>query len=1262
MVTPEEIALASSPECEEKIKRLVSLIRWASLQKKPERRSGGIESGLGYRLLRQGSIVRGAPDSCSAKGSGLVVGLVGKRCKFDIYTPIIELLDLQIEIAGPNNEYCNEKLTSSFPDGGNNRVLSKGNFSQGSRCSHLHNVWRSSAARVLNNNNSSAMRVIHSHNVDTEHQTDAEKIPFDYQCVGEGHFLISYIPRSEGQHDIDIRWHGKCIRGCPFQVIVADSIEKLNAESRNKMRQKKVSFDEDVPPKPRFYRSPSAIGGIVEEHEGVEDADVPSVTSAVLNRTSKVHRSISTTGKPCIVKQATITRRRVLRKVITQAGQEIVIHEAPSSPCPSREDSYGMSRQSSFGSFDISRQSSMESTLSRPESPIMVRKSRGSVPKQRNRSFDFEMVMEPYVASRSASPKATSSPPNISRKAAEKLAGDMVESLISDVFHLLQLKEVKAKLLTKETLEVPINTSPRENAKQTHITNNGVRVRKHSLTLQKIENMESISNIKPALLSPPLDGKKKRRRSTDLSSLSTKAKESLGVCIDDILPLIERDSKDKKAQQRSTIKPVDFLRDNTNSISYDENILNETSKLSSPSFDLSCSTSSEPGVIPLDHSNSLMTATNETCNKGTDTGHIKLGPRKSNPLVKTLQPYDMTNDHKKLCATKSNPSKLSTDTPTVTKQISLESVEVSRGKDFLKLPMTKLEAMTSGKIPFKMFSADSKDDIPIFDEIHPPHLTKRVSSEQNDDDKTSVVSVTVHTQYDSKESRHRARTERFKGRSWRDGGLKLDVISWKTIRNDSMNDFPSPNHTPLSKTNSDPPKMKQRKVTERSNTAPSSPSVAGRSSTAPNSPAVGGMRTNLLKQSTQDNSSVDKGRGPARRSSSLTSKDSFDSFNRLQHWSLSMESCDYPSSDASEADTTDRPWLWHLQKYHSHRLSSSLPTLSKNWTAFEIDPDDDTISIDEMEALSVAAQRRPKRATLGTSELRTSLAQYHDVDEDMLNYDESQPNSLHIPAHKSRQSAVSPFACSLSPRTPVTPSPTISPCGTSPVESRINSRRGSLVRQDVLQLTKVSEEDSYEEKQGSLDDMRIVIQKHFQGQVISRPTSPHPRFFEEDVERQSSAYSPYLYTTDRPDPPIRMHSAQKSNLKAPIPKIDKWTQVVYDEIKTETGWKRPTKCVRPRKQITRKVEDAPVQHFENGTTSRKTIVLPRIIYGHDMAMIGAAATRNYDIFLYINYGYFLFVLYIFFYSFLIYFYMSKYLKLTQLVILNFKYIHVLKII
>lgn len=45
-------------------------------------------------------------------------------------------------------------------------------------------------------------------------------IPFDYQCVGEGRFLVTYIPRSAGLHYITILSQGVNIQGSPFEVKV----------------------------------------------------------------------------------------------------------------------------------------------------------------------------------------------------------------------------------------------------------------------------------------------------------------------------------------------------------------------------------------------------------------------------------------------------------------------------------------------------------------------------------------------------------------------------------------------------------------------------------------------------------------------------------------------------------------------------------------------------------------------------------------------------------------------------------------------------------------------------------------------------------------------------------------------------------------------------------------------------------------------------------------------------------------------------------
>lgn len=55
-------------------------------------------------------------EDCLIKGSGLVAGVVGRKSKFSLHLPIVDQFDVTIEIAGPNNESCVEKLFSLYPN------------------------------------------------------------------------------------------------------------------------------------------------------------------------------------------------------------------------------------------------------------------------------------------------------------------------------------------------------------------------------------------------------------------------------------------------------------------------------------------------------------------------------------------------------------------------------------------------------------------------------------------------------------------------------------------------------------------------------------------------------------------------------------------------------------------------------------------------------------------------------------------------------------------------------------------------------------------------------------------------------------------------------------------------------------------------------------------------------------------------------------------------------------------------------------------
>ncbi len=349
----------SSTEIEEKLRQFLSLIKWASLVQKQSSAQGS------PTLHPQSSSTKKPPsrlsslsETCTAKGSGLKVGLVGRRSKVDIYTPSSDVLDLQFIVRGPCGEICMEKIVSMFPS--LKRLSSVSGLLDETRSTKL---WHAGASKLINHNGRATPTHKKVPDPAMEAIDETQKIPFDYDCIGEGQFLISYMPRSSGLHTVSIKWHGNHIRGSPFLVEVAETLEKLNeyAQSRGRAHQQKLSFES----KRRESVPQCRVMGDSDDHSdsGSEDSSgmLPSgVTAAVLNRTSKVQRSISRThiAAPQLVKQATVTRRRVLKRVVTKGGQEFVIMEAPPTP-------HVLSRECSSASDDMA-----EPELSQPKWPV----------------------------------------------------------------------------------------------------------------------------------------------------------------------------------------------------------------------------------------------------------------------------------------------------------------------------------------------------------------------------------------------------------------------------------------------------------------------------------------------------------------------------------------------------------------------------------------------------------------------------------------------------------------------------------------------------------------------------------------------------------------------------------------------------------------------------------------------------------------------------------------------------------------------------
>ena len=297
LISPEEMALPlNEQETERKMAQLLQLIRSASDRLLAE------DSPLERPSLaaRDAAGILRVTEPCTAKGTGLVVGVMGKISRFNVFFTTKETLSLLVRISDPDGEVCNEKIaefnrnrrSSLLPGTGQSSKI----WSIGSKTIQL---WRQSNGLAANQGSALQLR----------------KIPFDYQCLSEGHILISYIPRATGTHTVEVLWQGQHIRCSPYSVRVVGSIEQLTRQSTaGRAAVKKVCFQNDQSQDSQTSENDCHVGA-------GRRGSTRRVPNSLNVKTPKLH------------KQATITRRRVLRRIMTKAGQEIVIHEVP-SPSP----------------------------------------------------------------------------------------------------------------------------------------------------------------------------------------------------------------------------------------------------------------------------------------------------------------------------------------------------------------------------------------------------------------------------------------------------------------------------------------------------------------------------------------------------------------------------------------------------------------------------------------------------------------------------------------------------------------------------------------------------------------------------------------------------------------------------------------------------------------------------------------------------------------------------------------------------------------
>ncbi|XP_072174330.1 uncharacterized protein [Diadema setosum] len=130
---------------------------------------------------------------CTASGSGLVMATVGKRAKFNVYTPRFITKSLHIYIKGPCGESVRRKIINHLPGGRPHR-----DDPESSNQSAASGVEETAASSSSNASPGGGV------------------IPCEYQCVREGHYEVSYVPRSCGNHEITVTWGGEHVRNSPF--------------------------------------------------------------------------------------------------------------------------------------------------------------------------------------------------------------------------------------------------------------------------------------------------------------------------------------------------------------------------------------------------------------------------------------------------------------------------------------------------------------------------------------------------------------------------------------------------------------------------------------------------------------------------------------------------------------------------------------------------------------------------------------------------------------------------------------------------------------------------------------------------------------------------------------------------------------------------------------------------------------------------------------------------------------------------------------
>lgn len=405
MLTPEEMAIADK-RTEKKIFLFISTLKWASETKtKHELKISGLNS-----LVQPVSC-------CTVQGSGLKAGVVGRKMKFSVsISNVFGMVDLFLQLKGPRNEVYSEKIVSLHQS--SDSILKKNRNKVVKRVNADHKVTQGDARVLAYIEDGHGNTYVRWKNV-IQYGAHAIYNAFDFNCTcsKEGSFVMSFVPVSAGIHTLSIRWQEKHVDGSPFKV----KVYKLSDVSRRNLmetKDKRMLFD-----------------SLSMSLDCNSDAKKQPNTKFE-DKTEQQQR---------IRKQYTITKRRILKKVIAKNGEEIIITETPTPP---------YSRQSSMTDIsDYTDDDGSSCRRSRSSSPALLRAANDLVNQSRSRSSSPGVDKKrnskgPKMASISERSTLNVKPSNLSSQTSSPATTDLesIHSTDSDVIGLFNKNKTERKI------------------------------------------------------------------------------------------------------------------------------------------------------------------------------------------------------------------------------------------------------------------------------------------------------------------------------------------------------------------------------------------------------------------------------------------------------------------------------------------------------------------------------------------------------------------------------------------------------------------------------------------------------------------------------------------------------------------------------------------------------------------------------------------------------------------------------------------------